>query len=68
MILEQVFLIVSGVFLLICAGTLFCAYMASILAMAAGWYRRKRWLMYVGAIPFGLLTLGWILFCLMFYG
>ncbi len=68
MILELVFLMLSGVFLLIWAGTLFCVYLVSILAIAAGWYRRKRWLIYAGAIPFGLLTLGWILFCLMFYG
>ncbi|HTH46087.1 MAG TPA: hypothetical protein VMB21_01120 [Candidatus Limnocylindria bacterium] len=68
MIFELVLLMLSGLFLLIWAGILFCVYVASILVVATGWYWRKRWLMYVGAIPFGLLTLGWILFCLMFYG
>ncbi len=66
MILELVFLLANGVFLLLCAAMLFCAYVASILVVAAGWYHRKHWLICVGAIPFGLLTLVWIFLCLMF--
>lgn len=64
---EILLLLFSGAMLLLGAGILFCTYLASMLVVAAGWYRRKRWLIWIGAIPFGLLTLAWIWFCLVFF-
>ena len=54
--------------ILLYAGILFGVWCVSLLVLAAGWHRRKRWLMWVGAVPFTLLTLAWILVCLVFFG